>query len=955
MSHYFEEYPFKEDKKIYSPMRRLFQLTAGAKKKLKGNSFEKRARKTMSSNNFKIDNESLNQIIRKENQHLKYVNDNNNNYNMLNYINNNVKNSILNTYNNDLIKDKNSNNNYIQLQNNIININNNQYSYKQNVINNVKTKTNSAKKRKINTPNYNQFNINQDKNKKNEEKFKTKNNQINKNNNIYASKGVFKYKINKIKESNNYNISINNKSNINNNKKNNEYKNDVSGLDMDYSNMHIFSSRASTRNYAQKMNNKKINNITKNKSNLTKTLYDNYIKNSEIKDIELNHRSTQQKKDINIKNINNNMNIMTKDISNNSIFNNENSINERSNYEKNNIKTYFSTLLNNNVYSPKNHLSRVHSQENFYNKKIKPCWNNKNNSSQNLIGVPYMKKNSSYIMKQKGNVTDDEIYNIKPDIYPEIKINLNDKVKPLNKNNSFILGKDIKNDMMKDNSNYNSLKNNLSFTYRKNKIQKNDLSNISKQNKLINLKLGGNINNKIYMNTNFDNDINKYALKDNIIKKEIISSFISCEELNYIIISLEKIKDIFDSLSNDNKINFTINYCFEFINYIYNYKIDNYISKSSIDIMDIDTRKRFNNYFLIMVVIIYDIVSKGKKLYNKLKILIKESIKLMYTNIILIINYSKDIVVSKKKVLLEKFIININKRYIKNKSLYIDDKEYLLINKNPGSALSPKDKLKYNFNFIRRNIDTIIDNMKESENYNSFMQIVKQINNISIENIYNFYINKIFAVNIINSTLKASSKILSNKNTNNNTKFKLKPSKKLYTLIISLDETLIHFKIENKNKNDNKGVIQLRPWLNEFLSEIKPYYEIIVFSNGDKKYTELIINAIDKNRFYFENLLYRDHCITMNNDLVKDISILGRDITKVIIVDNLIQNYRLQIENGINIKSFYGEINDKILLELGKILIKIKKYGGDVRKAIKYYREDIINKISSNIYSEFYK
>jgi hypothetical protein len=68
------------------------------------------------------------------------------------------------------------------------------------------------------------------------------------------------------------------------------------------------------------------------------------------------------------------------------------------------------------------------------------------------------------------------------------------------------------------------------------------------------------------MNTNFDNDNNKYALKDNIIKKEIISSFISCEELNYIIISLEKIKDIFDSLSNDNKNIFSTKYCVEFIN-----------------------------------------------------------------------------------------------------------------------------------------------------------------------------------------------------------------------------------------------------------------------------------------------------------------------------------------------------------------------------------------------------
>ena len=341
-----------------------------------------------------------------------------------------------------------------------------------------------------------------------------------------------------------------------------------------------------------------------------------------------------------------------------------------------------------------------------------------------------------------------------------------------------------------------------------------------------------------------------------------------------------------------------------------------------------------------------------------MKILVKETIKLIYANVIIIINFSKDIIISQKNLFLEKIINNINNKYIKNKNLYIDDSEYLLINKNTSSILSPQDKLNYNLNFIIRNIHTIINNMKNSENYNFFMQIFKQINNISFENIYDIYINNIFKANIINSTISIASKLGPNKNNNYNTKINTTKNisiKKLYTLVISLDETLIHFKIDNKMKNNNKGVIQLRPWLNEFLSEIKPYYEIIAFSNGDKKYTELILNAIDKNKIFFDNKLCRNNCIIMNNDFVKDISILKKDINKIIIVDNLIQNYRLHLENGINIKSFYGEINDKILLELKKILIKIAKLGGDTRTGIKYFRDDIINKVSSNVYLDYYK
>ena len=765
-------------------------------------------------------------------------------------------------------------------------------------------------------------------NKKMKEQLqKSKKGIINNNKNLYSSKGVFKYKINKNKNKEN--------------KENKENKNNIPEIVMPYSSRYIFSSKKD--NISESTS--KRNNNNKNKINSAKTV-DNEIeiKMNKIKDIEINYRNTVN--DLNMNKINN----ITEEIKHNSTITNYSINNEINNNKKIKlINTNLMSLLENNIYSPKRCLSRIHSQENIYSNNTKKIMNtenikiSKNKSVKDLTGFTYKKKNSSYKINKKENNIEDKTFNIKPDIYPEIKINLRNKnkIKPFNKNNSVIYESNKINNIFKENS---------SYVYVKNKIpgRETTFSSKQKKNKIINNTFCDN-------NPFFDIDSNEYILQDNINEEEI-SSFISYNELNYIIILLEKIKDIYDSLlSLENNNYLILKYFFEFINYMYNYNIDNYISNAIINIMNMEKRKILNNYFLFVAVVIYDLISKEKKLFNNLKILVKESIKLSYTNIIIIVNYSKDNINSKNNLFFEKIIKNINNKYIKNKDLFIDDNEYLLIKKNNFLILSPGDKINYNLNFIMRNIHTIINNMKKSKNYKFFMQIFQQINEISFENIYDFYINNILQVNIINSTLTTASKLLSKKNNNINIP-KSSYNNKIYTLLISLDETLIHFKIDTKNKNNNnKGVIQLRPWLTEFLSQIKPYYEIIAFSNGDKKYTDLIINSIDKNKIFFDNKLYRDHCIIMNNDFVKDINILGKDISKVIIVDNLIQNYRVNIDNGINIKSFYGEINDKILIELGIILIKIAKFGGDIRKGIKYYKDDIINKVSSNIYLNYYK
>ena len=900
-----EECPSKLETIIYSPIGKLFNLTSSIKQRLKNSSFEKRTQKNIIFSKDKPNNENVKNIkiinqVKRKNKSVKEINENN----TFNYMNNN---SIFNTYANN---DNNNKNNYIHLQNNIININNNQYSCRKNIINNIILNN----KRKILSPSFNNNNK-----KKKEKNIKSKKGQFNNNKNISA----FKYKINKNKPSNNYNIN----NNISRNR-NKEYKNNVPELEMPYLNKYIFSSRKYNINQKiTKRNNNNANSIIKNKINLSQTI-DNDRNKNKIKDIEINYRNTIRESELNINTINN----ITEEIKFNSTVTNYNNI-SLDNYsiiKKTNrytINTNMMSLLDNNIYSPKKGIARIHSQENIYyndnnnNKKIKNnekinfLWKNKNKSLKDLTGFTYKKKNSSYILQKK-----DKTYNIKPDIYPEIKINLKSRIKPLNKNNSVIYESKHKSD--------------LNCVYKKNKIKRYDSESCSRTTKLKNIK-----------------ENNTVCNKNDIEEKETISCFISNTELNYIILLIEKIKDIFDSLIlNDDYL--ILKYCFEFINYIYNYNIDNYISNSIINIIDIETRKILNNYFIFAIVVIYDLILKEKKLFNNLKILVKESIKLIYSNIIIIINYSKDNIISSKNIFLNTIINNINIQYKKNKDLYIDDNEYLLLKQNNNSIISPEDKLNYNLNFIIKNIHTIINNMKKSFDYKLFIQIFQQMNNISLENIYDFFINNIYQINIINSTLAVASKLFL---TNNNDINKIILNKKKYTLLISLDGTLIHFKIDNKNKNNNKGIIQLRPGLNEFLSDIKPYYEIIAFSNGDKKYTDLLINSLDKNKIFFENKLYREHCIIMNNDFVKDISKLGKDLSKIIIVDNLVQNFRLNLENGINIKSFNGEINDKILKELGKILIKIAKFGGDIRRGISYYKDDIINKVSSNIYCYYYK
>ena len=173
------------------------------------------------------------------------------------------------------------------------------------------------------------------------------------------------------------------------------------------------------------------------------------------------------------------------------------------------------------------------------------------------------------------------------------------------------------------------------------------------------------------------------------------------------------------------------------------------------------------------------------------------------------------------------------------------------------------------------------------------------------------------------------------------------PSKKRYTLVLDLDETMVSFKFTEIGLGIGK--LHLRPGLEEFLEELKNYFEIIVFTSSTKNYADTILNIIEQksNSRFFDGLLYREHTTLIGKKYIKDLSKLGRDLSKTIIVDNLPQSFKLQRENGILINSFYGDnMNDKALYELKRILINIYNDKSDVRDSIIKYKEDIIKNVT---------
>jgi Dullard-like phosphatase family protein len=214
-------------------------------------------------------------------------------------------------------------------------------------------------------------------------------------------------------------------------------------------------------------------------------------------------------------------------------------------------------------------------------------------------------------------------------------------------------------------------------------------------------------------------------------------------------------------------------------------------------------------------------------------------------------------------------------------------------------------------------------------------------------------------------------------------------TQKKHTLILDLDETLIHSKFEHENvenldeenlnysdaasrvtpskekENINpekensssleivnlsfydkeideevKFKVYLRPGVRDFLKIVSKDFQVGVFTASTQEYADAVLKFLDPNNEIFEFKLYRDSCIKLGRAYIKDLRIIkNRCLENVVLLDNNLYSFCNQLSNGILIYSFYDDHKDQELLSIQSYLTEYLAKCNDV----KYVNDQVFN------------
>ena len=636
---------------------------------------------------------------------------------------------------------------------------------------------------------------------------------------------------------------------------------------------------------------------------------------------------------------------------------------------------------NNNITNSINNKRKLSSNE-FNKEKYKTTAESNNYNYSNNINMDnsnkYMNIRSQY--KYSSNINSPRVISAFPSKYNnqmenDISNYRIDKTQPRHKMRDLLSKKFLYN-KPKTTSTPNNVKKNPHIydlkTYYNNNYNNANLNNVD------NMSVNSfNINSRERIRTNKEN-LSAISMDDayTLMKNYRYNNIVNNLKLEDLIICDEKLNDILIALNNKNK-NYEMdasNECAEFFVFYFHSTLQNvfaqYYNENKKIIID-----SASNLTLLSIIITYHL-SLNRDILKEVINIIINIFSLLKTNLYLN--------VKKIQIYFGNSFVEKNNFYFKTFNYYL--KRQNLINISEEEIII---RLEHNCRIITNEIKKILKIYQQiSDNYHN--DFVALFNNISIlgENDFKdyFYSRLYNKVNIRNKTQiqkvkkineneydgnidncdiisvksnksshyygkidKQNYKILKLLNEYEKSKidppFIKTPNKKNYTLVLDLDETLIN--IEFKDNSNNKCILHLRPGLFWFLSKVKPFYELITFTSASREYAQPIINEIELKNKYFDYTFFREHSVISGNDFVKDISRIGRDMKRIIIVDNMEQNFRLNKNNGIKIKAFYGDQNDKVLYELSKILVMIVKQGfNDLTLALQHYANEIKVKIS---------
>lgn len=154
-------------------------------------------------------------------------------------------------------------------------------------------------------------------------------------------------------------------------------------------------------------------------------------------------------------------------------------------------------------------------------------------------------------------------------------------------------------------------------------------------------------------------------------------------------------------------------------------------------------------------------------------------------------------------------------------------------------------------------------------------------------------------------------------------------------MVIDLDETLVHSSFKPISNADFVVPVEIdgtvhqvyvlkRPYVDEFLQRMGELYECVLFTASLAKYADPVADLLDR-WGVFRSRLFRESCVFHRGNYVKDLNKLGRDLQKVIIVDNSPASYNFHPDNAVPVASWFDDMTDSELLDLIPFFEKLSK------------------------------
>jgi CTD small phosphatase-like protein 2 len=105
--------------------------------------------------------------------------------------------------------------------------------------------------------------------------------------------------------------------------------------------------------------------------------------------------------------------------------------------------------------------------------------------------------------------------------------------------------------------------------------------------------------------------------------------------------------------------------------------------------------------------------------------------------------------------------------------------------------------------------------------------------------------------------------------------------------------------------------INIRPHAKEILQHLSQHFEVIVFTASHACYANVVLDHLDPDQQLVHHRLYRDHCYATPEGMhVKDLRVIDRALSDMVLIDNAAYSYIHQLDNGIPILPFYHGASD---------------------------------------------